>query len=249
MPASVTARGGPGNDSAIGDELALSGSEELFGDAGDDTLSAFSRNIGSTMHGGDGDDRFIWEQTDYGVATYADGGPGDDTFDTFNALGPDTIVGGGGADDISVWDKGSGDPDSVTCGAEGVARLRRDSNDHVGSGCRLDAFAKSKRVVRSKVSRWTRATLMGSSALRVPGLRVPSGGVAIAKLQLEEPRGLSRHRLTVRRPGSVRLTLRLSPRFRAAARRAVDFRLTIDFRPHTGVQRTILVAKALGTSR
>jgi Ca2+-binding RTX toxin-like protein len=245
MPASVAARGGPGNDSALGDEVAPSGPEELFGDAGNDTLTAFSRNVGSTMHGGDGNDRFIWEETDHGVATYADGGAGDDVFDTFNALGPDTIVGGGGADDISVWDRGQGDPDSVSCGAEGVARLRRDSNDHIGSGCRLDAFAKSKHVVKAKVSRWTRGALAGRSTLRLPGMRVPSGGIVSVKLQLYEPSASTKPRVTVRRAGRVHLTFRLSSRFRSAARRAVTFRLTINFRPSTGRERTFTFVNAL----
>lgn len=75
----------------MGDENAPSGDEQLFGDAGDDALTAFSRNVPAHMEGGSGNDSFFWETTDRGIPTVADGGPGDDVFTADNAHGPDTI--------------------------------------------------------------------------------------------------------------------------------------------------------------
>ena len=234
----VTVRGRSGNDSIMADEIAPSGPAELYGEDGNDMLTAFSRDIAAAMFGGPGNDRFIWEQTARGVPTSADGGPGDDVFDTRQALGPDTIVGGGGADQISVLDNRRGDPDSVSCGLEGVAQLAHDPDDHIAPGCRLDAFRTSMRLVKRRVKSWRRATV-SAARIDLRGLRVPRAGAIVAIIQVSGPAGYAttKRRVHLGKAGPVALRLRPGSRFRSVARTAGGMRLLVRYRPPGGLPR------------
>ncbi len=78
-------RGGDGND-----ELFAFTGDQLFGDAGDDTLSS-DGNGNNTLNGGDGNDRIFAAPTDI-----VDGGAGND--DIYTEKGGATVTGGSGAD-------------------------------------------------------------------------------------------------------------------------------------------------------
>jgi Ca2+-binding RTX toxin-like protein len=172
MPASISAHGGPGNDSVMGDEKAPSGNQQLFGDTGNDLLHSFSRSVPAHMDGGSGNDSFSWEDTDRGVATFANGGPGDDVFTAYAARGPDTIVTGSGTDYVSVHNR-SGDPDTVDCtGSDGLAALYFNPSDHIDRHCKLDVFARTVRKLKQALQR-LRPPTAGPATIHLSALRVP----------------------------------------------------------------------------
>src|SRR3954447_13494144 len=104
------------------------------------------------MVGGLGNDTFVWEGTNPGTATFADGGPGDDEFSSENAKGPDTIVTGSGWDSVKVHNK-SGDPETATCGPDGLAAIYFNPSDHIDKNCGLNAFAASLPVLTKALRR------------------------------------------------------------------------------------------------
>lgn len=243
MPASTTVRGGPGNDSLLADAKALSGATELYGDDGDDSLTAFSHSLPVAMFGGPGNDRFTWEGTARGVATTADGGAGADTFEARNALGPDTITGGGGNDSIDVFDNGRGDPDTVTCGAEALSRLHRDPSDHVDAACQGDSFGPSKARLKAALSRLTRASLLRARTLHLVGLAIPAPGKVTATLAGSGGRRggtLGEVRRSITAGGPVDLTFRVNRSWLRSLRKSerVTLRLVVNYTPVAGVARS-----------
>lgn len=244
LPASIAAHGGPGNDGVIGDEKAPSGDEQLFGDAGDDSLTAFSRGVPAHMEGGSGNDSFAWETTERGVATFADGGPGDDVFTADNAHGPDTIVTGSGTDSVSVHNR-SGDPDTVDCsGSDGLAALYFNTSDHIDPHCKLDAFARTVRNLKKALQHLGPAAA-GSSTVHLTGLRVPRAGKITAKLfAYTRAHGggiAATATIAVRRSGPVTLAFRVARRGHTLLRFATAKQLQLKYTPAGGREREAFV--------
>jgi Ca2+-binding RTX toxin-like protein len=102
--------GGDGNDTLSADPYLPSDASMLFGDAGDDVLTAGSANGAHTeLYGGEGNDRLIGHP-----GAILDGGRGDDRHELWGGAtgGPIGVVfaRGGGSDSISP---GAGDFDSL----------------------------------------------------------------------------------------------------------------------------------------
>jgi hypothetical protein len=231
LPASISVHGGPGKDSIFGDTKPPAGEQRLYGDGGDDSLTAFSRTLPIWMAGGAGNDNFTWEQTERGVATFADGGPGDDRFEAANIAGADTIVTGGGADWVNVHNDRTGDPDTVICGKDGLAQLLANPSDHT-AGCKLDAFARTVRTLKPAIRRLER-TAIGSS-IRIKGLAVPRAGRIEAKLTANGYIAATA-RVTARHAGVVQLVLHVTAHGRSLLRaRPLSLELALDYTPPGG---------------
>ena len=243
MPAvTVVARGGTGDDQIISDARSTA-EHHLFGDEGDDALSAFSLEVRAHMDGGAGNDRFGWEGTARGTPTSADGGPGDDTFRAREARGAETINGGDGIDDIDVHDNGAGDADTVTCG-QGLDALTADSSDTVSGDCepaptreKVDTTVRRDTSKAKTVLRRARLRTLLRNRLALP-LSGPWLGTYSAELTAHRAQGskvlasvafkpIAKASRRVTEPGRFRLRLRLTKSGRALARRSPGLRVRL----------------------
>jgi Ca2+-binding RTX toxin-like protein len=158
----ITSDGGDGDGDGDGstdpilgtdgdDLLTATGSETIFGGAGNDTLSADEGSDGAMLNGEDGDDTLTLSGTD----GTADGGAGDDTITAYGTGG--TVAGGEGDDAITVL----GTADSIS-GGTGDDTIQVDSG-LLGASGPVDGGAGDDRIVLTESATATTQEAIGGA--------------------------------------------------------------------------------------